>query len=102
MDAKALNEVLPIVPHELTGAECCGCITAAINGETVKLVCNECGAVVGIVDLGILTQLLGLECAMATCPYCGKENTFPGFTEIIAYRHALPAGSGASAIGETC
>ena len=32
-----------------------------------------------------LTQLLGLECAKATCPYCGKANTFPGFTEMIAY-----------------
>jgi hypothetical protein len=85
MDAKALNEVLPIVPHEVAGVECCGCITADINGETVKLVCNECRAVVGIVDLGVLTQLLGLECAKATCPYWGKANTFPGFTEMTAY-----------------
>ena len=51
----------------------------------MKLVCNECGAVVGMVNLSILTQLLGLECAKATCPYCGKANAFPGFTEVELY-----------------
>ncbi len=75
------------MPHVLTGVECCGCISACIEGETVKLVCNECEAVVDTVNLSILTQLLGLDCAKATCPYCGMANTFPGFTEMIAYTY---------------
>jgi hypothetical protein len=40
MDAKALNAVLSILPHEVAGVECCGCITAEIEGEIVKLVCK--------------------------------------------------------------
>jgi hypothetical protein len=85
MDAKALNEALPIVPHEVAGVECCGCIIADIEGETVKLLCNECGAAVSMVNLSILTQLFGLEFAKATLPHCDKAKTFPGFTEVDAY-----------------
>jgi hypothetical protein len=86
MDAESLNAALPFVPHEVAPhVDCCGCIVAEIEGETVKLVCNECGAVVGTVDLAILTQLLGLECAKATCPHCGKSNAFPGLTEVEVY-----------------
>jgi hypothetical protein len=55
MHAKALNEALPIVPHEVARVDCCGCIVANVEGETVKLFCNECGAVVGTVNLSILT-----------------------------------------------
>jgi hypothetical protein len=73
------------VPPRSRRRRCYGCIVAEIEGETVKLVCNECEAVVGMENLSILTQLLGLECAKAMCPYCGMANTFPGFTEMIAY-----------------
>jgi hypothetical protein len=50
-----------------------------LNGQ-----CLLCGAVVGVVLLDILEALLGLECALATCPHCGRLNTFPGFAELTA------------------
>ena len=39
----------------------------------------------GVIQVDILKGLLGLECATATCPHCGKVNTFPGFTNVSAY-----------------
>src|SRR6185436_10924995 len=72
-----LTSRMPILPHEIGGVECCGCIIAAVDGTNVELRCNECGAVVGVVHLDILKGLLGLECATATCPHCGRVNTFP-------------------------
>jgi len=79
MDAKALNAA-PIVPREVAaGVDCCAHLTD-IGERRWKLVCNECGAVVGTIDLAILTQLLGLECAEAPCAHCGRANTFPGIT----------------------
>src|SRR4029453_13546046 len=75
-----------IVPHgTVAGLDCCGCIIAPVDGIDVELRCNECGAVVGVVHLDILKGLLGLECATTTCPYCGKVNTFPGFTKVSTY-----------------
>jgi hypothetical protein len=53
---------LPIVAHEeVTGVDCCGCIIAAVEGSNVELRCNECGAVVGVVQIDILCGLLGLD-----------------------------------------
>jgi hypothetical protein len=53
---------LPIVGHEeVTGVDCCGCIIAAVEGSNVELRCNECGAVVGVVQIDILCGLLGLD-----------------------------------------
>jgi hypothetical protein len=80
-----LTSRMPILPHETGGVECCGCIIAAVDGTNVELRCNECGAVVGVVHMDILKGLLGLECATATCPHCGKENTFPGFSVVSTY-----------------
>ena len=39
---------------------------------------------VGVVQVDILKGLLELDCAEATCPRCGKVNTFPGFSEMSA------------------
>jgi DNA-directed RNA polymerase subunit RPC12/RpoP len=76
---------MQIVPHETAGVDCCGCIIAVVEGSNVELRCNECAAVVGVVHIDILKGLLGLESAAATCPHCGKENTFPGFADVAAY-----------------
>jgi hypothetical protein len=76
-----LTSRMPIVPHETAGVECCGCIIAAVDGTNVELRCNECGAVVGVVQVDVLKGLLELECATATCPHCSKVNTFPGFSD---------------------
>jgi hypothetical protein len=81
-----LTSQMAIVPHETVSAvDCCGCIVAAVEGTNVELRCNECGAVVGVVQIEILRGLLGLDCATATCPHCGKLNTFPGFSEVSTY-----------------
>jgi uncharacterized protein (DUF983 family) len=41
--------------------------------------------VLGVVQVDILKDLLGLDSASATCPHCGEENTFPGFSSMKAY-----------------
>jgi hypothetical protein len=65
MDADLNSELtsgLPIVAHDaVAGVECCGCIIAAVDGTNVELRCNECGAVVGVVQVDILKGLLGLS-----------------------------------------
>jgi len=73
MDRDLSNDLtgqMPIVPHQaILGVECCGCIVAAVEGNSVELRCNECGAVLGVVQADILRALLGLESAEATCPH---------------------------------
>ena len=54
-----LNE-FPSVPHEAAGVDCCGCIVSVVQGNDVELRCNECGAVVGVVNVGVLTDLVSL------------------------------------------
>ena len=56
-----LTGQMPIVAHEDAGVDCCGCIIAAVDGTNVELRCNECGAVVGVIQIDILKGLLGLE-----------------------------------------
>ena len=50
----------PIIPHESAGADCCGCIVVKVTGRDAELRCNECGAVVGVVDVAILRDLVSL------------------------------------------
>ncbi|MEO8596247.1 MAG: hypothetical protein ABI759_23210 [Candidatus Solibacter sp.] len=57
-----LTARMPIVLHEtVIGVDCCGCIVAAVYGTSVELQCNECGAVVGVVQIDTLRGLLGLN-----------------------------------------
>jgi hypothetical protein len=78
-----LTSRMPVVPHEaITGVDCCGCIVAVVEGTSVELQCNECGAVVGVVQIDILRGLRGLNGAEATCPNCGKLNMSPGFSGV--------------------
>jgi hypothetical protein len=77
---------MPVVPQgAITGVDCCGCIVAAVEGDNVELRCNECGAVVGVMQIGILMGLLGLESATEKCPHCGTLNTVPGISQMRAY-----------------
>jgi hypothetical protein len=80
-----LTSRLPIVPHEAAGVDCCGCIIASVDGTNVELRCNECGAVMGVLQIDVLKGLLGLESAAQTCPHCGTLNTAPGFRQMKAY-----------------
>jgi hypothetical protein len=57
-----LSGLMPVVPHRLGGGDCDGCIVAVVESDTVELRCNKCGAVVGVVQAGIMEGLLGLEC----------------------------------------
>jgi hypothetical protein len=53
---------MPIAPHGgITHVHCCGCIIAAVEDSTVELRCNDCGAVVGVVQIDILCGLLGMD-----------------------------------------
>jgi len=56
----SLERDFPIIPHESTGADCCGCIVVKVSGTDAELQCNECGAVVGVVHVGILSDLVSL------------------------------------------
>jgi len=55
-----LEAAFPIIAHESTGADCCGCIIVKVAGKDAELRCNECGAVVGVVQVGILRDLVSL------------------------------------------
>ncbi len=60
--SESITSRMPIVAHEdVPGVDCCGCIIAAVDGANVELRCNECGAVVGVVQIDVLRGLLGLE-----------------------------------------
>jgi len=52
-----LQASFPIIPHESAGVDCCGCIVVAVTGNDAELRCNECGATVGVVQVGILRDM---------------------------------------------
>jgi hypothetical protein len=56
-----LQQQFPIIPHEsASGVDCCGCIVVVQRGNDAELRCNECGAVVSVVNVGILRDLVSL------------------------------------------
>ena len=55
-----LSSTFPIIPHESAGVDCCGCVVVIVTGNDAELKCNECGAVVGVVQVGILRDLVSL------------------------------------------
>jgi hypothetical protein len=80
-----LTSLMPVVPHGIAGVDCSGVVVAVVEESNVELCCNKCGAVVGVIQVGIMEGLLGLDCATATCPHCGKENTFPGSSDVSTF-----------------
>jgi hypothetical protein len=50
----------PIIPHSAAGIDCCGCIVVNVRGKDAELSCNECGAVLGVIDSAILSELISL------------------------------------------
>jgi hypothetical protein len=50
----------PIIPHESAGVDCPGCIFVTVEGKDAVLSCNECGQTVGVVQVGILRDLVSL------------------------------------------
>jgi hypothetical protein len=80
-----LTGLMPCVPHGITGAKCTGRVVAVVEDTTVELRCDKCGAVVGVVQAGIMEGLLGLDCDETVCPHCGKVNTFATIEELVMY-----------------
>ena len=80
-----LSGLMPVVPHGISGVDCSGCIVAVVEDSNVELRWDKCGDVVGVVQVNIMEGLLGLDCAEATCPQCGKVNTFSSFSEISTF-----------------
>jgi DNA-directed RNA polymerase subunit RPC12/RpoP len=76
---QSLNASFPIIPLGLLRGDCWGCIVIRNVGENAELRCNECDAEVGVVA-EILKALLSVGSLRITCPACGHENTFPGFS----------------------
>jgi hypothetical protein len=80
-----LTGLMPFVLHGITGVDCTGRVVAVVEDTTVELCCDKCSAVLGVVQVGIMEGLLGLDVAETACPYCGKVNMFPGSDEVAAY-----------------
>ncbi len=84
-----LTSDFPIIPHETTGADCCGCLVVKIQGTNAVLSCNECNAVVGTLHKNILAYLVrlapGTDIHRAACPHCGHIQAFPQFDMVTAF-----------------
>jgi hypothetical protein len=80
-----LTGLMPCVLHGITGVDCRGRVVAVVEDSTVELRCNKCGAVVGVVQVGIMEGLLGLDCPEAVCPHCGRVNSFSGIERMPTY-----------------
>ena len=46
------EDAFPIIPHESTGADCCGCIIVKVTGNDAELKCNESGVLSALFTLG--------------------------------------------------
>jgi hypothetical protein len=40
--------------------DCCGCVVVIERGSDAELVCNECGATLGVINTAILRDLVHL------------------------------------------
>ena len=67
-----LTRLMPVVPHGIAGADCSGFVIAVVEDSNVELRCNKCGVVVGVVQIGVMEGLLGLDCVDEACLNCGK------------------------------
>jgi hypothetical protein len=52
------DRTFPILRHESTGADCCGCIK--VTGNAAELQCSQCSAVVGVVHVAILRDIISM------------------------------------------
>jgi rubrerythrin len=80
-----LTSLMPIIHHVVVDPECPGRIVASVERGSVELRCNQCGSAVGVMQVGILEALLGLECIESVCPYCQHRNAFEEAAEAASY-----------------
>jgi hypothetical protein len=83
-----------IAPHsEFGDPECCGLLFPVVvgTGPDGHLLCNECGATSHRMPAEELTRKIAeMECEFAkesggtVCPFCGKVNERPGFSQLFA------------------
>ena len=66
--SEELTGLMPAVAHRLGGGACAGYIVAVVESDTVELRCNLCGEIVGVIQVGIMEGLLGLDCDDESCP----------------------------------
>ncbi len=71
--SEELTGLMPVVAHRLGGGACAGSIIAVVEDDTVELRCNVCGEIVGVVQVGIMEGLLGLDCDEEPCPHNEPE-----------------------------
>ena len=71
-----LTGLMPVMRHGIAGVDCSGRVVAVVEGNNVELRCDRCSAIVGVVQVGIMESLLGLDCAEVACPHCGNLSMF--------------------------
>lgn len=55
-----LADQFPHIPHDHSG-QCCGCVIPVhADDRTVELRCNQCGAVIGVIDRVVFEDLVWL------------------------------------------
>jgi hypothetical protein len=59
--SEELTGLMPVVSHRSGGVDCGGSIVAIVESGSVELRCDRCGAAVGVVQVGIMEGLLGLD-----------------------------------------
>jgi hypothetical protein len=84
------REIPLIVPHSDHGdPECCGCLFPIGHGDHADITCNECDVVVRTVPVAeaqqVLVAMASAEFCSETCPSCGAQNVFPGFSAMEAF-----------------
>jgi hypothetical protein len=85
-----INDRLPIVPHQLFGADdCCGCLVVDVRGDQAVILCNEGEVVIRTVPPAdverVMAELAQTDTISARCTHCGAVNTFPGCSSIEAF-----------------
>jgi DNA-directed RNA polymerase subunit RPC12/RpoP len=72
----------PVLPHELFGVGCCGCLYVIAGAEN-EYRCNECGATIPPDEVHRVA--LEMESTEVACRHCGKRNEIHGFCEVHAF-----------------
>ena len=74
--------VVPVIPHELIGAHCCGHLFA-IAADLEQYRCSQCSAVVPY--QAVRRAVTNITRSEDTCPHCAYRNVIQGFATIDEY-----------------
>jgi hypothetical protein len=73
---------LPLIPHEMFGVDCCGCLVENIGKER-EFRCNECDLVIPTEE--VQRVVMEIDTTEAICPHCGEVNRMSGFVSVDAF-----------------